>query len=129
MKTIEELKKEEVEARKNVYKAQELREKELLPKYRKEYVGKCFKIRNSFGGDRPKWWLYLKILDVDSVNFHNGEEPVFKIIQMESPSDNSVTTRIHEYHYVREEYIPISKKEFDKAKESLINKLKDYLKD
>jgi hypothetical protein len=26
------------------------------------YVGRCFRYRNSFGGDRPDWWLYIEVV-------------------------------------------------------------------
>ena len=83
METIADLKKKELEIRNKINSVTEAREKELLPKYRKEWIGKCFKYRNSCSGDKPKWWLYVRILDVESVNFHNNEEPMFKILQMD----------------------------------------------
>lgn len=32
----------------------------------KSLVGKCFKYHNSYGGDRPRWWLYAKVLSAKS---------------------------------------------------------------
>ncbi|KAB1440354.1 hypothetical protein [Pseudodesulfovibrio senegalensis] len=43
--------------------------KELLPGYRKEWIGRCFKAPNSYGESYPDWWLYAKVTSVDQLNF------------------------------------------------------------
>lgn len=30
----------------------------------KDLLGKCFKYHNSYGGDRPKWWMYARVLEI-----------------------------------------------------------------
>lgn len=127
MENVKELKSKELEIRNKIYAIQEAREKELLPKYRKEFIGKCFKIRNSYGDNKDKWWLYLKILDVESVNFLNGEEPIFKTLQCQYDNSNIVNFDIKEYSYVRTDYISISKQEYNMAVSKILDKINEFL--
>lgn len=40
-----------------------IREAEERKQY-KALVGRCFKFNNSYGGDRPRWWLYIKVTGI-----------------------------------------------------------------
>lgn len=46
----------------------QLKNTELLPKLKKEYEGKCFKERNSYGcgSDTPDWFIYYFVKKVKS---------------------------------------------------------------
>lgn len=128
MNKLKELQEKNLKIRNEISNIQDEREKELLPKYRKQFVGKCFKYRNSYGGDRPKWWLYIKILDVNSVNFCNNEEPVFDTLRVEKCSDGGIHIKKSEYDYVRsDDHIAISAKEFNKAMAGIIKSVHEYL--
>lgn len=37
---------------------------EHYPKFKNKYEGKCFKIRNRYGGDSKGWWLYVKVTEI-----------------------------------------------------------------
>lgn len=125
---IKSLKEKEQELRKQISDYQASRKKELLPKYRKQYIGKCYKCRNSYGGDIPKWWLYSKIVDVTSVNFHNEEEPVFKTLNFQHCYMDKIEIEVREYVYVRSpEYKSVSAAEFNKAARKLMQRAKEYL--
>lgn len=115
MNTIELLKEKELKIRNEIYAIRDKREKELLPICRKENIGKCFKHRNTYGSGKS-WWLYTKILDVSSINFLNGEEPVFKTLGIQSCSMNNIEITVNEHAYIRSgEYVPISKSQFNNS--------------
>lgn len=128
--TVEQLKEKEQAIRKEIFAHQEAREKYLLPIYRKEFIGQCFKCKNSYGSNRPKWWLYIKIIDVSSVNFYNEEEPVFSTLRVQHCSDNRVEIDTNEHNYIRkgDDNIPITAKEFDKAMAEVIKTVHKLIK-
>lgn len=70
MKKIKELEKKVEEARKVLLKASEelvdAQNKILLPEAIKQFEGKYFKTKNSYGGDSEDWWKYKQIIKVHS---------------------------------------------------------------
>lgn len=128
MENIKDLQAKEREIREKVLTEQAKREKELIPVYRKEFVGKCFKYRNSYGSDSKPWWLYIKIIDVDSVNFYNGEEPCFRTIQIQMPRSGHIEIDTRERGYVRAgEYVPIKNTEFNRNARKILEAAHDLV--
>lgn len=63
MNKIKELEKRERDIRIEI---NELKYKEQIEKhvpFIKSFKGQCYKYRNSYGGNNPRWWSYKKILD------------------------------------------------------------------
>lgn len=129
MENLQDLEKQELEIRNKIFTFQEKREKELIVEYKKEFIGKYFKYRNSCGSDHhhPKWWLYCRIDDIAYVNFHNNEEPVFKTTEIQNDKRNRIEIVIRESQYIREDHIPISEKEFLTAVNSIMAKASNML--
>lgn len=125
---IKSLQEKEKEIRAEILKQQDEREKVLLPEHRKKTVGQCFKYKNSYGGDSKPWFLYVKIVDVTSINFFNDEEPVFRVLQIQECSCGRIEIDFKDHSYVRRgEYIPISKTEFEKNSKRILKKAIKYL--
>jgi len=68
-------------------------------------VGKHYKYRNSFGGDRPQWWLYAKVIRVGE--FH----PVAFVFQTDCDGRIEINTK--EWFTGLQSYIEIAAKEFN----------------
>jgi hypothetical protein len=77
------------------------RRKEL--RENRKLVGKCFKYHNSYGHGE-KWWLYKRILDA------RGHAHTF-----EKTSGNEFIARFGSGSYLSDNYLPITRAEFDKA--------------
>ena len=94
MKRFEQIEKLRGEAGVLLRQANEIEEEERNEVQRpilRKAVGKCFKFRNSYGGDRPKWWLYAKIVSFDE------KEMTFNTVQFEHTSQPKI-----EVDYVRQ---------------------------
>lgn len=78
-------------------------------------VGKCFKFENSFGCDRPPWWLYVKIIA--------GGDYWPTALSFENRSDGTFEVKKREAFSGVEHYTEITSLEFDEAKAEFTEKL------
>lgn len=46
-------------------------------------VGKCFRYRNSYGGDRPKWWIFGRVVSL--------QEGYLTMFDFETTSDGTIS--------------------------------------
>jgi hypothetical protein len=96
MSEIDILKKEEKRLCKELEKTRDKRDSleraSLAPELRKQFVGKFFKTRNSYGGDDKGWWLYRYILSLpDDFNIPN---PDFKVFSFEAREDGNTNINL-----------------------------------
>ena len=92
-------------------------EKQKKIKSNLKLIGKCYKFHNSFGGE--KWWLYIQIvgLNKDGDLFaHKFQKDCYGDITIEADS---------KYSEPDNEYIPISKEEYKKATELILQEIMD----
>lgn len=82
-------------------------ERERSIKENAKLIGRCFKCENSFGPDRPSWWLYVKITA--------GGNWWPQAFSFEHKSDNSFEVRNQEAFTGVDRYDEITKDEFDAA--------------
>lgn len=80
----------------------EIEDKRII-KERRQYVGKCFKFRNSYGSGES-WWLYCKALHLD------GTSVIFFQFQKDSNGRWEIVDR--QSHYLSPEYVEIPCHEF-----------------
>lgn len=81
-------------------------------------VGKCFRYRNSYGGDVEKWWLYLKVLAVD-------EDGHLNCLTFETTSVGIVNIEPRtKYYGLSGDYRSIEAAEFDHAWRELLMSLR-----
>lgn len=127
METLEELKKKQIQILSKITKLEESRKKELLPIYRKKYIGKCFKYRNGYGADELNWWLlYSRITDVKDINFYNGEQPIFESLQFEVTSRGIVEVKLQESQWLGESpWIEIEYEEYLVASRNLLVQVRE----
>lgn len=60
----------------------------------RQLIGRCFRTRNSFGGDHAgKWWLYALVTDVD-------EDGRVMCLSAERMSDATIIIKQGDHHYV-----------------------------
>lgn len=78
-------------------------------------VGKCLKFENSFGSDRPTWWLYTKITA--------GGDYWPTALSFEHRSDGSFEVREREAFSGVERHTEIPPQEFDEALAEFTEKL------
>lgn len=108
--------------KKNDYEA-----KVALPSLRKT-VGKCFKYLNGYGGDKAKWYLYLKVISIDEKNLN------YKCVEFQRTSLEIVEVKLGTKYNWRgnnyfngSNYIEISNAEYNRAKKSLLKFMTDKL--
>lgn len=110
-----------------------------IPKF-KQYIGKCFKFNNSHGCDAdgkplPKWWLYKKITDINSVYWSGYQAKILASVFYESfehTSDNEFDFKEHQDYYLHslingDHYIEITPEEYNTEKQKFFHKIKDAL--
>jgi hypothetical protein len=76
------------------------------------FLGKCFKYRNSYScpqGDKDRWWLYAKVISVDA----RGEVKAFQF-QTDKYGKLAIEASYRITHSLGG-YIPITAGEFNKA--------------
>jgi hypothetical protein len=99
-------------------KEQEKIAKILIPKFKKDLVGKCYKYKSSDGSFKESWYYYIKITGISDVNFYNDSEPEpsLECFSFELTSDNrfSVEMKAHRYR-LDKDYEEIPCHEFDNA--------------
>lgn len=99
-----------------------------LPNLKKS-VGKCFKYRNSYGGDSKKWYLYTKIVSIDEKTM------TFTCVEFQRTSMDMVEIKYaYKYNWGGENafkkygnYIPIPDSEYNRAKKTLLKFVQDKL--
>lgn len=103
-----------------------------VPLLRKS-VGKCFKYLNSYGGDSKLWPLYIKIVEI------NDKDMTFETLEFQKTSKNQIEIRFENRsnfdgkNYFDDvwgsgSYIKITNAEFNRARKSLLKKVKELLK-
>jgi len=108
--------------RKESYKEQERIAKILIPKFKKDYIGRCYKYENSYGSssDCKPWNLYIKITDVTNISFFDTDKPTFELecFQFQLTSDDrfEVEMKKHMYGYsLDSSYKEIIREDFNVA--------------
>ena len=73
-------------------------------------LGKCFKYRNSYGGDREKWWLYIKVTKVSARGEMSG-------LQFQTDCHNKLEIEFAHRIPINLSggYVPITQGEFNRA--------------
>lgn len=97
-----------------------------IPKLKKS-VGKCFKYLNSYGGDRPKWFFYTKIIGIDEKTM------TFKTVEFQRTSMDIIEIKFDqkynfngENYFNNSGYIEIKKSEYERARKAM-SKMVDRL--
>lgn len=87
-----------------------------IPKMKK-LIGKCFKYRNSYGGDSQDWWLYIYVRGVKGTDFITD--------QFQTCSDGRIEIELNKRtaNVIVESGRYIETKEYEKA----LKKMKDAL--
>lgn len=93
--------------------------KELIPKFEKEWVGRCFKFKNCYScpkSSKDYWFIYARIEKIEGINFYNEEipEPNFYILSFENDKQGRVTFEYDKYHLRMQDWKEITTEEFDK---------------
>ena len=112
-KTVEELKKEVEVGCKAREKLEKIEAKEEHERNKKD-IGKCFKYRNTYGGDNG-WWLYAMITGV------KGRYKQY--LTFETTSLDIIEIKTKESAYSHLEQRKITKAEFRKAWKRLLKRL------
>jgi hypothetical protein len=83
-------------------------------------IGRCFRYQNSYGGDKEKWWLYMRVTRVDdgSLRAMRFEEDCYGRVNV----DPNAWIMHGEISYG---WKPISRSDFDMAWIDIIAKLGD----
>lgn len=116
------------EIRKKQADEQEKESKKLIPEYKKEWLGRCFKYRNSYGCDCPGWWLYCRIEDICSVNYISDEpEPNFTTLRFQKCTQNKVEIIPDHFEFRMTDWEEIEQSEFNHEFEEIIEFIEDKL--
>jgi len=123
MDKLTELKQEEIKAKHALMRIRSkilnLEEKNLTPALIKKYEGKYFKFRNSYGGDRKKWWMYVKCMKVksrDEITSFAFQKDIY----------GEITTSVKKRTSESILQIEITKREFDTAYNKMIQTINKY---
>lgn len=76
----------------------------------KSVMGKCYRYRNSHGGDRPKWWLYARV-----VAARDGWPVLFMFETMQNGEIRVQSGNVHLGTPDSHGYEPITEAEYMKA--------------
>ncbi len=124
MKTTVEIDKEIIKLRQKQERIRKKEEKELIPKFKKKWIGRCFKYRNSYGGDRKKWWLYSMITDVTNINFcRTPAEPYLEVISFQKCSMGEFRIKVKEFNCDMNSHIEIKPSEFNIEYKKMLKEL------
>ncbi|MFA6290150.1 MAG: hypothetical protein WC637_00135 [Victivallales bacterium] len=115
MKTIEDLKNEEVAYFKKAYAArnawESMERAAIAPDLKKNFIGHFFKQRNSYGGNSKGWWRYHYVIEFSSKDF-NIPNPTFKVCSFEVRERGDVSVERSDYCYRSSLEQEITRKEF-----------------
>lgn len=128
MEELEELRRKAAIARRKLDDAEEEeRNKTIRPALRKT-IGKCFKYINSYGGNLPRWPLYVKVIDMDEKSL------TFSTIEFQRTSLDTVEVKLSQkYNFYGKNYmegsgyIPIPNSEYNRAKKALLKFMEEKL--
>jgi hypothetical protein len=126
MSKIGQLKEQEQNLRNEIYALEkEELTKRIMPKAKK-LIGKCYKYRNSYGGDQKPWWLYQKVVEIKSINDENRVWLKVNTFQQDCIGDINFKKEEFGYCDLRggDNYQEISSKEYEMEKNKLIDILK-----
>jgi hypothetical protein len=117
LRQMEQLNDERITLQRRINALQEV----IAEKYEKpeklKNVGKCFRFRNSYGGDRDKWWLYTTILGIGSWDYH--------CLSVQTDCDGKTEIEERNTDPTRTDgHIPITRKEFEAALSGALLKFK-----
>lgn len=82
---------------------------EKLPELTKQYAGKFFKYRNTYGGDSKGWWLYSHCVKVTGAN-----ESISTRFEITENGIHQFNLKFHEYGFHTYE-IQIGRAEYERA--------------
>ena len=126
--------KEIIRLRNKQDKERQKEEKKLLPQYKKDWIGRCFKYSNSYGGStKPseRWFLYFMIKEIECVNYiYDGTpEPNFRCLAFQRDTTKAITIELDKFHHrFDDDYKEINPSEFLKEYNKLIKSLNIKLK-
>lgn len=92
--------------------------KEVKEPLLKQYIGKCYRYRNSYSDDKS-WWMYVKVTGIK-----NGE---LIYCCVEKTANQEITIKINQYgllvqdNTVNHNYIPITPAEYNKMAKSILS--------
>lgn len=127
----ERLDKKKTELRNVQDRINRVKEKEVLPEFKRMYVGKCFRYMNSGGG--KSWPVYFKVLDIADVicvgeNYTSVRAKCFsfELYPDDYEKDASIFRIFHTYNFPTDLLgTEISLEEFDKAWAKSLEKIVD----
>lgn len=101
--------------------------RDLIP-LAKSYLGKCFKYRNSAGASYAKWWLYVKVVKVKglTIYFISFQKTSLGKIEFEVNNTTIIWKDIEPFD---DDYIEITKEEFEDERKVLLQEIKILGKD
>lgn len=130
MKKIEKLKQQVNELNKQI---NDIEYKKLIevsiPELRKS-IGRCFKYKNSYGGNLDKWWLYKKIISI------NEKDMTFNTLEFQITSLNIIEVKLEQqYNFGGKSYFDnqgtwyteIKPSEFNKARKMFLKKIEKLI--
>ena len=122
---VEELKKEEKQLSNKLYKIRDQikqsERKALRPELEKQFVGKFFKCRNSYGSGDKGWWLYSYVISLPK-NF-NILNPTFYVYSFQTTTFPDVEIRIYDITFSHSLEQEITSKEFMTAYQNMLKKI------
>src|SRR4030042_1648916 len=93
-------------------------EQEIFFEENKKYVGKCFKFKNGYDGDR-KWFMYFRIIGISK-----ERREFIAILFQKKPNETEI--RKCEYgDWIIKESKEISRKEYDKQHNIILKEMEE----
>lgn len=114
--------------------AQEKREliDKHLPAFREKYVGKYFKLRNSYGASGSPWFMYVRVDSIESGNIiiysHDNVQASFKGVSFQADCNGKIMIDTEYFSYANIIGEEITEDEFRTAWNELQEKLKAIIK-
>ena len=87
---------------------------EKAEKRNKKLLGKCFKFRNSYGGNDDGWWLYSIVTKATAS---------LEVFKFQTDCNGAIEIESDRYWYAHDGYAPISREEFDTAWAKLVEEI------
>lgn len=124
MKTTVDIDQEIIKLRQKQQRIYKKEQKELIPKFKKQWIGRCFKYRNSYGGNRKNWWLYSIITGVTDVNFcRTPASPYLEVISFQKCEMGEFRIKVKEFSYDMNGHIEIKPSEFNIEYKKILKEL------
>lgn len=96
------------------------------PQIKKDFEGKYYKVRNTYGGECKGWWLYKKITKIKPESLYeiaNGIAAHCEGFTFQKTNDGIITIEKSKHIYLHGVGKEISKREFMKAWKSIQDQL------